>query len=255
MKNYKEIRQHVNVRLKYCMGESFMIFFITAGALAAFVMLWMIITGMFVMFTDPYVTALSVIAGLILMWLVFTPFKYGVKWYRIQHVRGQSVPARGIFSCYMSLSRLLKMFRVDFGITMRKLCVILPAAASAGAAYYMLQGERNILLYCVSAAFMLISAGLLILYIILNIRYSLVSFIYVLEPDIPIKTLIRESKRLVKGRISYCVKILLSAAWLIIPCLLIFPAVFIVPYIQMVYTAMINEMIRQEERYADYVAG
>ena len=232
-----------------------MIFFITVGALAAFIIIWMIITGTLVGFTDPFGVAAAVLTELIILWMAFTPFEYGVKWYRIQQVRGQSVPARGIFSCYLSLSRMLRVFHLNLILTVRKLAVLVPAAASAGAAYYMLTKGGNIILYCAAASFMLVSAGLLILYVILDIRYSLIAFIYVLGPDIPIQTLIKESKRLVKGRISYCVKILLSVSWLLIPCLFIFPTVIILPYIQMVYTAMINEIIRQEEQYADYETG
>ena len=223
--------------------------------MAVFIIAWMIINGISDALVNTYDVVLSVIMELILLWLVFTPFSYGVKWYRIQQMRGQMVPARGIFSCYMSMSRMMKIFRLDLVIVLRKLCVILPAAAAAGAVYYILTKAGNIILYCAAAAFMLICAGLLILYAVISIRYSLVSFIYVLDPEVSVRDLIRESKRLVKNRIGYCAGILLSAAWLLIPCLLIFPMVFIVPYMQMVYTAMINEIIRQEARYADYEAG
>lgn len=238
-----------------------MILFITVGGFAAFIIAWLVIIGLSGSITNtgsivrPYSTILSVIVGSVLLWLIYTPFSYGVKWYKIQQVRGQSVPARGIFSCYMSLSRLMKVIQLSFIITVRKLCVIIPAAAFAGAAYYILANGGNIILYCTSASFMLIAAVLLFLYLIMNIRYALVSYIYVLKPDISIKILTSESRRLLKGRIVYCLKILLSVSWLIIPCLMIFPAVFIVPYIQMVYTAMINEIIRQEESYADYESG
>ncbi|MCH5194803.1 MAG: DUF975 family protein [Oscillospiraceae bacterium] len=255
MKTPKDLKKHVSERIQYCWGESVMIFFVTAGAFSVFIIAWIIINSVSGAITNVYDIILSVVMELILLWLVLTPFAYGVRWYMIQQVRGESVPARGIFSCYLSLSRMFKILRLDLAITLLKLCIILPAAASAGAAYYMLTKGGNTLLYCAAAAFMLIFAALIVLYVIIGIRYSLISFIYVLKPDRPFKGLLAESRELMKGKIRYCVRILLSLTGSLIPCVLIFPAVFIVPYLQMVYTAMINEMIRQEERYADYEAG
>ncbi|MCH5349372.1 MAG: DUF975 family protein [Oscillospiraceae bacterium] len=259
MKNTRKLKQHVSARLKYCWVENCTIFFITAGVLSAYTILCAMITDLSGAAAVPYKTIIAAVIGIILLWLILTPFSYGVKWYRIQQVRGQTVPARGIFSCYLSLSRMLNVIRLSFVIAIRKLCIIAPIAASAWAARYLFARgnltDRNILLYCAAAAFMLIAAGLTVIYIIISIRYAPIPYIYVLETDIPVKTLIRESKRLVKGKMLYCVKVMLSVIWLIIPSLLIFPMVLILPYVRMVYTAMINEIIRQEERYADYEAG
>ena len=255
MKNSRKLKQHASARIKYCWGESVMIFFITVGGFAAFIITWMIINNISGAITNLYDIIVSSVMEMLLLWLVFTPFSYGVKWYRIQQIRGQQVPARGIFSCYMSMSRMLDVFCLDIAITLRRLGVIIPAAAAAAAAYYLYANGGNIILYCAAAAFMLIFAGLLVLYVAADIRYSLIIFAYVLKPDVPIKDLIRESKRLVKGKTGYCIKVMLSLTGLFILCLLIFPAVFIVPYMQMVYAAMINELIRQEEIYADHEAG
>lgn len=258
MKNPKELKKYVLERLAGCWGECCMVFFIIAGELSAVALALMLAYDYLVDFSaaDFPVWIASAITAVIAasLWLAVAPFAYGVRWYRIQQVRGNAVFARSMFSCYASLKKMLQVLKLNSMLTLRRIPSFL-LIFGAVAAEFFLTGEAgktaglDSTLYAVLSALVPLSAAVgVCLFAALTLKYAPVPYLYALEPDCSPKELISKSKRLMRNNYRYVIETMLSLSGWLLPCVLVFPIVFIFPYAQMVYTAAINEIITQEER-------
>ncbi|MCM1329103.1 MAG: DUF975 family protein [Ruminococcus sp.] len=249
MKNPKELKKHARERLVCCWGESCAVFFIIAGELSAVALALILAYDYLMNFSRsdfPVWLAAGITAALaVSLWLAVAPFAYGVRWYRIQQIRGNAVFARGMFSCYASLKKMLQVLKLNSMLTLRRIPAFLLIFGGIAAEFHLAGKPESSALPAV-AVFAAVTG--LLLYLILGLKYAPVPYLYALKPDASPKNLIAESKRLMKNNYRYLVETMLSMAGWLAPCLLIFPTVFIFPYTQMVYTAAINEIITNEER-------
>lgn len=265
MKTVKELNVSVVRRLKYCWGENVAVFFMVTGVFSAVVLIWLMaadflraadtsgFSGRRIdLFNVPVLAATA--AALFLLWIVSTPFSYGVKWYRIQQIRGNSVHARGIFSCYGSLKRLGQVFRLSAALILERLYFTIPLTALLAAEAYLIsrieQSGSGVAYSAAVVGLLLASACTFAALCLLNCRYSPAVYLFVLEPDRPAREIIEKSKRIAKGKYGYIAEAVLSAWGWLASCIAVFPVVFAAPYIQMLYTAAVNEMIMSyaEER-------
>ncbi len=262
MKTVKELRQTVLQRLRYCWGENTAVFFISAGGIAAAALAWFMTTDFLIAFgvTDragPRAdlsngTVLAVTAAaLLLLYGIAEPFRYGVKWYRLQQVRGNAVHARSIFSCYGSWKRAGQIFRLDAYLFVRRMYFTVPLIALFTAGVYLvnrIEASENSVAYSAAAVLALLLAGSVICaFTAFNCKYSAAGYLFVLDPDASPKELIDKSVRLSKGRSDYLIEAMLSSAIWLPFCILVFPLIFALPYMKMIYTAAVNEIILSEE--------
>lgn len=256
MKKPKELKKHVLERLMCCWGESCAVFLIMMGELIVVALAVMLAYDYLVKFSSadfPVWLAAAITAFLAAgLWLAVTPFAYGVCWYRIQQIRGNAVFARSMFSCYASLKKLLQVLKLNSMLTLRRFPAFILICGAVAAEFYTVNEAGKIIgqdsfLYNASAALMLLLAAIgFCLFMVLGLKYSLVPYLYALEPDSSPKEIIAKSKRLMKNNSRYVIEIMCSVAGWLAPCILIFPMIFILPYFQMVYTAAINEIIEQD---------
>lgn len=265
MKSAKELKKHALSRLSHCWGENCLIFFISVGGISAFIFAW-VLTANFLKasgtidFSDRVFDLSSgmlmtvTIFAVFVLWAVFTPFEYGVKWFRLQQIRGKSVNAGSIFSCYGSAKRVTQVLKLNGLVMLKRLCILLPICAAVLLEAFTFRGitvsggEAGIVNVISGVCLLLTVSCMLCLFFILNMRYAAVPFLYALEPDCPPKELIRKSKRILKNNAHSVIEVLLSMAGWLIPALTIFTLVFILPYVQMVYTAAINELIEADTK-------
>lgn len=263
MKTVKELKRNVLERLMCCWGESVMIFFISVGGAAAIVIAWTMTADLIGASGEaalsPNKTDLTngamlaaTAAALLLLWGLAEPFAYGVKWYRIQQIRGNSVHARSVFSCYGSLKRVGQIYRLEAYLFVRRLYFFLPLAALLAAGIIVVDRVEKLnggISYGAAAVLILLLTGcVLCAGAAINSKYAPVPYLFALEPDSSPKELVRKSAELTRDRTDYILEALFSAAGWLIPCILIFPAIFSIPYIKMVYTAAINEIIESGEK-------
>ena len=262
MKNVKELKKSVAPRLVCSWGENCAIFFITIGGIAATVLAWSMTVDFleavgFVNDTrdlfDTYdIAAIGVTLGiLLLVWIIATPFFYGVKWYRIQQIRGNSVHAKSIFSCYTSLKKSLQVYKLSILVGLKRMYVIIPFAMVIGIGLYMANEIEKMdggIFTSIAVTCLLLFTGLAFcVYLIFNIRYAAVPYLYALGHDTPSAELIKNSERIMKGKGEYVKETVFSLAGWLASCLFVFPMVFAVPYMNMVYTAAINEIIVNDD--------
>ena len=137
-------------------------------------------------------------------------------------------------------------------LSMRKMCVFLPVSAAELTAVVIVRkisialGGRNSGNTAYNLAFvllLLLTAVLFCIYRALCVKYAAAPYIYVNEPETPPSEIIEKSKKLMEYNSGYLFDVMRSFIAEIAFCLLIFPIVFIIPHIQMVYTAAIAEII------------
>ncbi len=242
-----------------CIGELCTMFFLSVGGLTLFVLACLMAEEKLIgsridsLYGDKLTgarLALFIVctAVFVLLVVAVTPFVYGSSWYRIQQIRGNSVHARSIFSCYASVGKMWQVLRLNSMLILGMLGRILPYAAvsaltfcAAGAVDRISDGNTA---YNISfTAAVLITIAMIILAMRSNNIYAAVPFLYALDPSRSPSELISESKRIMKKDPGYVGEVMFSLSPLLIPCLIIFPMIFIIPYMQMVYAAAVNELI------------
>lgn len=262
MKTVKELKQTVLQRLRCCWGENTAIFFISAGGIASVALAWFMTTDFLAAFgaADPSrpradlsngaILAVTAIA-LAMLFAIAEPFRFGVKWYRLQQVRGNSVHARSIFSCYGSWKRAGQIFKLDAYLFLRRLYFTAPLAALLGSGIFLvnrIETSENSVAYSAAAVLALLLAGSVICTAsAMNCKYAAAEYLFVMDPDASPKKLADKSVELTRGRSDYIMEAFLSSAIWLPSCLLIFPMVFAVPYMQMINTAAVNEIITSEK--------
>ncbi|MBQ3161524.1 MAG: hypothetical protein IJC04_05300 [Oscillospiraceae bacterium] len=252
MKNVKELKQSIAPRMRKCWGESCAAFIISAGGLCAAVFAWYIImntlVSMGIIENAADKIMLTVTAILALFMLVITvPYNYGLRWYRLQQVRGHSVHAKSIFSCYFSAKRLLQVYKLSAMLFLKKIFLLIPFSILLSAGIYLIIKFNTIgggLGYnLVVVALLMLSALTYLAYNIINIKYAAAPYLYALGHDRPAGEIINESVQFMKGKQGYMIEVLRSCAIMLIPCIVVFPMIFVIPKMMMIYTAAINEII------------
>lgn len=196
------------------------------------------------------------VARMILGYLVMVPAMMGAKWWYLHAVRGERNSIHSMFVCYMNPQIYLKTVAVKSIIAVMGIVAALPVLFCAYLIYRLLKdfmggGDSDHTLTVIMAFF---AAVLLIclslLYLLFILKFALVDYIYVLNPDLKILDIIRASNRVMKDRRRPLVELVVSFTGWILLCVLIFPALFVVPYFAMSFTVCINRII-EESRILD----
>lgn len=262
MKNIKELKKTVFERMTRCWAECCAVFFIIAGGLSALVLAWLMLedflravdmaddTAQMIDLSNKFMLS-ATIALIVLLWMLLTPFEYGLKWYRIQQINGNVVHLRSIFSCYTSFKKFLQVMNLNSMLTLRKMCIFLPLAAVELAAAYIVRkisASANSVAYNIAFVFLLLlTAGLFCIYRAVCVKYTAAPYIYVIEPELPAAEIIEKSRKIMENNSNYLFETLRSMLLPMMTCLMIFPMVFIIPYMQMLYTAAIAEIINSNK--------
>ncbi len=252
MKNIKELRQSTSERMKRCWGENCALFFISAGGITAalfagyLVMNFFVAIGVAERMNEPLVLVVAAVIFL-LMWIIAVPYKYGARWYRLQQARGHSVHAKSVFSCYFSSKRLMQVYKLSILLTLRKFILLIPFLLFISSAlvliiYISSEGGgagQNIAV----VVLIMLAVCAYLAYTVLNMKYAAAPFLFALGHDRPARDIINESIHFMKGTQRYMIEMLRTCGIMLIPCIMFFPMVFIVPRVTMLYTAAINEII------------
>lgn len=252
MKNIKELKENVDLRMKRCWGENCALFFIALGGLiVAFFAVYitvnfLVATGEIESITD--LKALGVAAAIFLVvWVIAVPYHYGERWYRLQQIRGHSVHAKSIFSCYFSVKRLFQVYKLSTLLFLKRSVIRLPFAiliCLTGYHIIKLDEVESSTGYNLAVVVLIMLAVVsFIAYTIINFKYAAVPYIFALGFDRPAKEIIKESARFTRNKLGYLIHALMNCAFMLIPCIAVFPTAFVVSRVMMIYTAVINEVI------------
>ena len=142
---------------------------------------------------------------------------------------------------------MFQVYRLSILLFLKKCLLLIPLAALIGMGIYLItrfDASGGSFGYNLAVVVLLmLSVVVYLAYTIINIKYAAAPYIFALGFDRPAGEIINESVRFMKGKHGYMVEILRSCALMLLPCILVFPLVFIVTKILMIYTAAINELI------------
>ena len=191
---------------------------------------------------------IAVVIVVTLITFLKSPLNYGCSWFYMQSMLGRQAPASSIFGCYTNKDMCKRVFSLHFQVSIRKFAMFMPVClliiGQLLAAEHILVNTKDSFIYSVIiCCFVLVSAGAAFAYILLTMRYSLVKYIYALNPEKPLQLVIKESVKCMAGNESYILEIFMSMGLWIASCILIFPAFYAVPYINMVSAATAKELI------------
>lgn len=252
MKEFKELKKSIEPRMKRCWGECCALFFISAGGIAAGVFAWYLtmnylLTVQIINSMNDPISLLAALGVFVFMWLISVPYRYGVRWYRLQQVRGHSVHAKSVFSCYFSTKRMFQVYRMSLMLFLKKSIFLAPFLCLLGAAINLItrlnSNSISTVYNILVVVLLMLSVVAYIAYNVVNVKYASAPYIFVLGFDRPAKEIISDSVRFTKDWQGYMVEVLRNCAFMLLPCILIFPMIFVIPKMMMIYTAAINEMV------------
>ena len=196
---------------------------------------------------NKYIILVSIVRYL-LEFVLITPAYMGSVWWFLHCVRGQNNSVQTMFVCYSNFNIFVKSLALKLCISLIKLVAFLPVCICAFLQYRLINyalihGFNNGIFILLSACCGLFSLCLLCFYIIFILRYALVDYIFVLNPDLNVLDIIKASTKKMKNNKALVVKLPLSFLCWIPSALLVFPLIFLLPYYAMSFTVMINSII------------
>ncbi|MGN0585891.1 MAG: hypothetical protein ACI4JF_01280 [Oscillospiraceae bacterium] len=261
MKKPSELKKLAFEKLTDCWCECIALFLVELGSLAVCILSFLLIVqflysrgtighGVDSIFVKGGIGVYAAFAGMLILFSILgAPLKYGKKWFFIQTIRGNSVPASCFFTCYMHKEHYGRIFLLEAKITLRKLAALAPAAAVgcvivyiAGRLYKSSGGSGSYTIIMVLLT--LIFSGMLFLYLYFSRRYFLASYIYAINPKKSTDRIIKESCEAVSGYQGYLNEILASFSGWILACVAVFPAMYVIPYLMMTFSLAANDLIK-----------
>lgn len=265
LKKSSELRRTAWEKLSGCWGECVSMLLVESGIVAVLILSALLVIkfcytyGMIDFDIDTfwkdgtltfYIIAAVITAAALLF---LSPLRYGVSWFCLQTAKGRTVPSSSFFSCYTNNTIFVRTIKLQLAVSARHWMLILPAAAlgvgEVMLARNALENTKDGFAYTVVLCCMiLVMAVMLFVYLFVSLRYSLVTYIFAENPEMSVDDIIKESKECVMGKESYILEVLFSTGPWIALGLLIFPLVFVLPYIKMTFTLAAKELM---ERNAD----
>ena len=256
LKTVGELKKSAYNHLGDCWGECAAIFFMVCGVCtaiaAAFALAMLFIDGTAKpeqLFKNRSLEFYALCGGILLIIaLISIPFKYGISWYLLQQVRGNAVPLSCIFSCYTSQKRLIQTIALEIGTLLRKSVVGIPLVGFGiveirVAAAALRNIESKLIFTVIAAVLVLLLACMTALYLVFAMRFFLVPYIFASDSDKKISEIISESEKIMYGKELYLAELYFSFSGMSLFCLLIFPAIFFIPFIRMTTAAAAAEII------------
>lgn len=261
LKRPSELKKLAFDRLTDCWCECIALVLTELGCVAVCVLSFLLVIqflytygvishGIDTIFTQGGIGVYLAAAGITVLFAILsTPLKYGKRWYVIQSIRGNNVPASCFFTCYMHKEHYAKIFLLEAKITLRRIAMLLPSVVIGAAIVYIVgksykssggTGSYTITIVLLALLF----SGMLFLYSYFSMRYFLASYIYALDPKKDTDTIIKESCEAMRGRQGYLNEIMASFAGWIFACVAIFPAMYVAPYMMMTFTLAASDLIK-----------
>lgn len=191
-----------------------------------------------------FISAVRMILG----YLVIVPAFIGAKWWYLHAVRGERNSIHSMFVCYKNPRIYFKTIAVESVVAVINTVAALPVLFCAYLIYRLLKdflsGESNQTIIVIMAFFAsVLLVCLSMLYLLFTLKFALVDYIYVLNPDLKIRDIVKASERTMKNWRRPLIELIFSFGGWILLCVLIFPALFVVPYFAMSFTVCINHII------------
>lgn len=257
-----DFKKAAHTALNDCWCECVCIFLVVLGgaiaiALAALLVIQFLYTygiienSIMTIFSSGGVKFYCIIAiALLIICILAIPLKYGISWYYIQALDSRHVPASCFFSCYTNKKQHIRTTLTGLAVMGLRLAVALPVALCiiftvrlAISAVNSSSGATFMITF-VCCCLVLLIACLLFGYMIYSMHFTLVPYIYAMNPEKSVKDIISDSFKIIRRREFDLMEVLFSfTGWLALS-LLIFPIIYVAPYMSMTFAAASVKLIK-----------
>ena len=191
---------------------------------------------------------LVTLGRLVFEFLLVSPIYMGAIWWYIHLVRGAKSNIVSVFVCYSNTAIFLKSIALKGITAILKLLALAPVCLCIYAQYRLInysiqKGINNGVFILLAVCGGLFTICLICFYVLFCLRYALVDYIFVLNPDLEVMRIIKLSTIKMKHNKGKIVKIAFSFLVWIPSAILVFPLIFLVPYYAMAFTVMINDIL------------
>jgi hypothetical protein len=189
----------------------------------------------------------------LLFYLLYQPLRICECNILYREIAQNSVSVSNLFSAYTDKHLRNRYYEITAEIFWRKAVVFFPIALTGGIIIYFTIQTLDVfdsvflsVIIVLSAA--LTAVSLILLYIVYSIKYIAVYYISTVFSEMNVKDVIVFSDRITKGNKNFIIKVILRVTPFYIITLLIFPAMFSIPYIDTVKALLVKELIENYEK-------
>lgn len=246
----KQIRKLSVEKLSMCWVEAEFILIIFIGVSAFFMLAANFIYELFT--SDRYVLDLKnpvipsegiLVFGiaLILLYVVYAPMYFGLKWCYYNASKGKITPINCLFGCCTSVSRWWKTVKLKVVTDVMKAIGLIPMAAVFAAEAFLykrvsaMTDSRAVRFLMI--VFMLFSMlCMYAVYLLYSVRYTLIPYVFASDPDLPLTEIYRKGTAISdKNKMS-----LFSLTWSFVPMFMSFVTGFTVFFVMPIYSMSLS---------------
>jgi uncharacterized membrane protein len=265
-----ELKNNAKKHLKMYWGESVAILAYFASAVAVSILLGFLTAELLQIaglakhsypeiFLENNISFLLLTAvRLMLLYIFTTPAIFGRCWCYMQTAKGNIAPANCLFSCFSTRGVFIRCLKLKILVDLKKIAVFIPMLAVFIFECYIVRLILNSCKYRTVAFIFIImiilfTFCLVLLYSIITMKYMLVNYLFVSNPDGDIKYIIKKSTMLMKGHEKQITLLYLSFIGWVSLSIFIFPLLLALPYYYMTMAEVVNEIIAESSKKGNAV--
>lgn len=204
----------------------------------------------------PSETTVILITSIVRMFaefLVLSPITVGTAWWLLHCVRGENTNVGFILICFSNMKIYFRSVVIRLFIWVIKVVVAIPLILCGYIEYALItafadesyrSGTYIALIVCCTLIFICMA----LMYTWVVVDFSLVNFIFTMNPDDKILNIIKKSIMAMKYQKAKLIKLVCSFLGWIFTVPFVFPLFFAVPYASLSYATLVDEIIEKEIR-------
>lgn len=261
--NISEVRRKAAGAISDCLAECCFISLLDSG-IKCFIFVLIVLVGInsgakpfeySLSFFERFPVVFLAVSAAILMvtYLAAAPLFFGIRWFFWQASGDNGVmPISSIFACYSDVKSIFRCILLRIRMDANR---SIPTAILTGTVVLdMILGGQIIdssgelwVKIAVIAGSVIIIAGVVLLFLANNVKHILVGFIMASNPDDSPKEIMAVSRKTVNKSYSSMLILYLSLSGWLASCLLIFPILFVKPFLLMVTAMFFRESLADDK--------
>ena len=198
---------------------------------------------------DPAYLGIAVLLYLI-VYLGSVPLAYGIRWFYWHLSGGAVMPLSSLFACYDSWHMILSCLKVRFMTDLRRLTRLLILGTLGYAVFFAcsrMGAEHTRMVQSIETFAVFI---LLVIYYVSSMDLVFVPYIFADNPDLTPGEIINRSRRAVRYRLNFSVKLFFSCTPWFLLAFLVFPMMFVFPLTNIVHAVYLRRIMEESNEKA-----
>ncbi len=259
MTKTSDIRKTALDRFKKCLAEVSFASVLNIGIFCAVYMFILFIGRITGAHTDdsflPYFSSfpprfvISAAIVLVSVYVLIIPLHFGIRWFYWQVSVGNLMPVSSIFACYSSSEMIMRCIKLKLKVDIQRSLLMLFFGGLVAVEIILASWLWKYSGYNMAVGAVLIvgctvmALGIMILCFVTSMRFIPVGYLLADNPDSQDAKIIKLSKSIVNKKYTYMLRLYISVLPAAVPCLLIFPILFVLPYLYMITAVFIHESL------------